>query len=62
MGEPKTNFFFFLGGGRGTTNMISVNTALWVQELHLRGGMLVSQERSGLGWSDCSFVFSLFAR
>ena len=55
MGKPKQTCFFFW-----PTNMISVNTALWVQELHLGGGMLVSQERSDLGRSDCPFVFALF--
>ena len=48
----KKNFFL-------PTNMISVNTVLWVQELHLGEGMFVSQERSDLGKSDRLFVFSL---
>lgn len=56
MGKPKQTFFFLFW----PTNMISVNTAVWVQELHLRGGMLVSQEGSDLGRSDCPFIFALF--
>ena len=55
MRKPRKFFFFFL-----PTNMISVNTALWVQGLHLGEGMFVSQERSDLGRSDRLFAFSLF--
>ena len=52
--SPNKPFFFW------PTNMISVNTALWVQELHLRGGMLVSQERRDLGRSDCPLSLHYF--